>query len=239
MHEETRLRAVMLNEILTAARKAAGLSRSEVARAVGMSDSGYGFLESGKTKTTDKWRELADVLGIPHDAVRDAMHGAPRSAPNARSVPLITRPDGSVIGRVPHAADERTMAPRLIPVLGHASAGSSGRLTIGEPISYEVCPPWLDKATDAYFLYTAGTSMVPRFLPGEMISVHPGRPYSKGDFVVVQYEDAGETVGIVKEFVGWADDGDLVLAQFNPASEIRLSAGSVRDIHRVVIPGLG
>jgi SOS-response transcriptional repressor LexA len=227
-----------LADMIVAARKAKGLSRSEVARAVGMSDSGYGFLESGKTKTTDKWRELADALGLAHDKVRDAMDGTPRRAPNAKSVRLITRADGSVIGGFGGAADDRLTPPRLVPVLGHAAAGASGRLIIGEPISYEASPPWLDKAQGAYLLYVAGDSMVPRFYPGEMISIHPGRPYAKGDFVVVQVDEDGDTVGLVKEFVGWADNGDLLLTQFNKPQEIRIAGETVKDIHRVVIPGL-
>lgn len=227
-----------LANLITEARKEKGLSRSEVARAVGMSDSGYGFLESGKTKTTDKWRELADALGLAHDKVRDAMDGSPRSAPNAKSVRLIARADGSMIGSFNGASDDRTAPPRLVPVLGHAAAGSSGRLIIGDPISYEATPPWLDKAQGAYLLYVAGDSMEPRFYPGEMISVHPGRPYAKGDFVVVQVDEEGETVGLVKEFVGWADNGDLLLTQFNKPKEIRLAGETVKDIHRVVIPGL-
>lgn len=227
-----------LAEMIVAARKAKGLSRSEVARAVGMSDSGYGFLESGKTKTTDKWRELADALGLAHDKVRDAMDGTPRRSPNAKSVRLITRPDGTVIGGFAGGSDDRTSPPRLVPVLGHAAAGASGRLIIGEPIGYEASPPWLDKAQGAYLLYVAGDSMVPRFYPGEMISAHPGRPYAKGDFVVVQVEEDGEVVGLVKEFVGWSDDGDLLLTQFNKPQEIRIAGETVKDIHRVVIPGI-
>lgn len=227
-----------LSELISAARKDKGLSRSDVARAVGMSDSGYGFLESGKTRTTEKWRELADVLGLAHDQVRDAMDGSPRRAPNARSVRLITRPDGTMIGGIGGASDDRTSPPKLIPVLGHAAAGASGRLIIGDPISYEVCPPWLEKAQGAYLLYVAGDSMVPRFFPGEMISVHPGRPYAKGDFVVVQVDEGGELVGLVKEFVGWSDEGDLLLTQFNKPQEIRIAGETVKDIHRVVIPGI-
>lgn len=239
-----------LSELLSTARQAAidsgrsGASMEDVAFAVGISKAAYAKLENGKSKSTSRWRELADYLGISHDDILRAMPTISPSGGDShrqtRSVRLITRPDGSVIGHSPGMADNRTRMPSMSPVLGHAAAGAHGYVTIGDPIAYEPTPPELENAQEGYLLYVSGESMVPRFFPGERISVHPGRPYSRNDFVVVQFDDGSpEHVGMVKQFQGYDDaTGDLLLTQYNPSAEIRVPGDKVREIHRVVIPGL-
>lgn len=242
--------AQTLSELLTTARQdaiargRADCSMEDVAHAAGMSKAAYAKLENGKSKSTTRWRDIADYLEIGHDEFLAAM---PSISPaggqiprETRGVKLITRADGTVIGAAPGMSNSRTRMPSISPVLGHAAAGASGYLIIGEPIAYEPTPPELENAQDGYLLYVSGESMVPRFFPGERISVHPGRPYSRNDFVVVQFDDGSpEHVGMVKQFVGYDDDsGDLLLSQYNPAMELRVPGDKVREIHRVVIPGL-
>jgi phage repressor protein C with HTH and peptisase S24 domain len=239
-----------LSELLASARQAAiqsgrtDASMEDVAFAAGMSKAAYAKLENGKTKSTTRWRELADHLGISHDDFIKAMPSvspAGGASPRvSRGVRLMQRPDGTYIGGAPGMADNRTRMPSMSPVLGHAAAGAHGYVIIGDPIAYEPTPPELENAQEGYLLYVSGESMVPRFFPGERISVHPGRPYSRNDFVVVQFDDGSpEHVGMVKQFQGYDDEtGDLLLSQYNPATEIRVPGDKVREIHRVVIPGL-
>lgn len=239
-----------LSELLAGARQSAvdggrkGFSMEDVAFAAGISKAAYAKLENGKSKSTTRWREIADYLGISHDEILRAMPtispSGGESTREPRSVRLMQRPDGTYIGAAPGMSDGRARMPSMSPVLGHAAAGAHGYVIIGEPIAYEPTPPELENAQDGYLLYVSGESMVPRFFPGERISVHPGRPYSRNDFVVVQFDDGSpEHVGMVKQFQRYDDEsGDLILSQYNPATEIRVPGDKVREIHRVVIPGL-
>lgn len=239
-----------LAELLATARKSAiqegrtDCSMEDVAFAAGISKAAYAKLENGKSKSTTRWREIADYLGIDRDAILEAMPSISlaggQSPRESKGVRLVQRPDGSFIGSKPGMSDARKAMPSMSPVLGHAAAGAHGYVIIGDPIAYEPTPPELENAQDGYLLYVSGESMVPRFFPGERISVHPGRPYSRNDFVVVQFDDGSpEHVGMVKQFQGYDDEtGDLLLSQYNPAIEIRVPGEKVRDIHRVVIPGL-
>jgi len=239
-----------LAEILANARQAGiksgrtDCTMEDVAFAAGISKAAYAKLESGKSKSTTRWREIADYLGISHDEMLAAMPSISpaggQSPREPRSVRLIQRPDGTFIGGAPGMADNRARMPSMSPVLGHAAAGAHGYVIIGEPIAYEPTPPELENAQDGYLLYVSGESMVPRFFPGERISVHPRRPYSRNDFVVVQFDDGSpEHVGMVKQFQGYDDEtGDLLLSQYNPPIEIRVPGDKVKEIHRVVIPGL-
>lgn len=215
-------------------------SMEDVAHAAGISKAGYAKLESGASKSTTRWQAIADHLGIPYDDVMDAMPwvnlaGGQSARPAGSGVRLTQRGDGSIVGnRAPVRA-----APPLMPVLGHAAGGAGGHLIMGGPMEYRPTPTELENVPDGYLLRVSGESMVPRFFPNELLSIHPGRPYTRNDFVVVQFESGGETHGMVKQFVRWDDGtGDLVLSQYNPATEIRVPADTVKEVHRVVLPGL-
>ena len=97
----------------------------------------------------------------------------------------------------------------------------------------------LASVNNAYAVFVSGDSMEPRYLPGETVYVHPGKPVRKGHFVVVQI--AGDTDdapprGFVKKFVGWIGSR-LVLEQYNPPGEIEFDKADVISVHRIVLAG--
>ena len=168
--------------------------------------------------------------------MRDAQRDA-RLAKNGATVRSTGNP------ALPFAVVRPSLAPRKIPVVGRV-AGSpygEGHLIMTEVIDQTDCPPWLEDVQDAYALYVVGTSMVPRFYPGEMVFIHPWRQPRPDDFVVAQIRDSAtdELHGYVKQFVGFDKKG-LRLRQFHPKLDLpTIPAGTVHALHKVTIPGLG
>lgn len=105
----------------------------------------------------------------------------------------------------------------------------------GEVVDQVPCPPELDSVPNAYAVYAVGDSMEPRYRAGELIFVHPNKPYKRGDFVVVQINVDGEDAphGFIKEFVSLSPT-TLTLRQFNPKKEIEFDRKKVISVHRIV-----
>jgi phage repressor protein C with HTH and peptisase S24 domain len=80
--------------------------------------------------------------------------------------------------------------------------------------------------------------MEPRYFSGEVVYVHPTKPYRKNDFVVVQI-DAGNgdpPLGFIKQFIQLTPTR-LVLCQFNPKKEIEFERKKVLSIHKILFAG--
>lgn len=130
--------------------------------------------------------------------------------------------------------------PMDVPVYGTASGSALGlkkeSMEIrAEPVDYVRRAPGLAAAKEAYALYVENNSMAPRFPPGELIMVHPGRPVRPGDIVVVRIQTAEHTPveTFIKIMVRQTDD-DLICRQYNPDAEICFRATTVKSVHRVL-----
>lgn len=130
--------------------------------------------------------------------------------------------------------------PRDVPVFGTASGSAMGaeqgawQMT-SDPVDYVRRAPGLATARDAYALYVENDSMEPRFPPGELVFIHPGRPVRSGDVVVIQTQNAehAQLETYIKILVRRAN-GDVVCRQYNPNAEIRFKASTVISVHRVL-----
>lgn len=213
-----------LSELLLEYRHKTGLRREDIAHGAGISLAMLSKLETGRAKSTSHWRDLANVLGIPHAEFIESMPQLQPAGGAPKSVKLIRSPDGSYIGRAAGLSDSRTAPPELSPVMGSGD----------EPIDHAPTPPELQNVRGGYMVYATDSAMEPRFFVGERLSVHPGRPYAAGDFVVVALADGAR---VARKFVRWNGD-DLVLAQYAPPQEIRVPRADVQSVHRVLIPGL-
>lgn len=127
--------------------------------------------------------------------------------------------------------------PYDVPVMGTA-AGSHIRgafqLTPG-PVDIVRRPPALMGARDLYALYVEGTSMEPRFHPGDLIYVHPRKPPRVNDPVVVQCFDGSddEIAAMVGIFLKWTPT-HLHIAKYNPQSEVQILRETVKAVHKVL-----
>lgn len=145
--------------------------------------------------------------------------------------------------------------PRDLPYYGTAlahdlSIGADGHmveveqhiLDLVDAIEWRVRPPRLSGRRDAYGAFVQGTSMQPRYDPGDPVAVDPRAPLHIGDDVIVQLyaddeEDAGDqprvAMALIKQLVkrsaSWVE-----LRQFEPAMTFRIEMRRIAAIHRIV-----
>ena len=99
-------------------------------------------------------------------------------------------------------------------------------------------PPLLEGRKDVYALYVSGSSMEPRYEPGDPVVVDPKRAPKPGDDVIVQIRD-GEGDGtiiraaLIKRLVR-RTAVFVELRQYNPATTFRVPVDRVASMHRVL-----
>lgn len=124
-----------------------------------------------------------------------------------------------------------------LEVLGTSRGGEDGKLIFnGQVIETIPRPPILEGVEGAYACMVIGDSMKPRFRQGEKVWVHPYRPPTREDGVVVQLhpENDGEPPeGYIKEFVK-RTSLVVVLKQFNPEGEFEIEVPLIKSVHVIV-----
>lgn len=165
--------------------------------------------------------KLAELVGVDPDDLR----GTAASTRTGVRKPFIRLP--------PTTADR-------IPVMGVAEGGGEGKsLWNGEVVDHVARPPALSGAPNGYATYVIGTSMEPRYHPGELIYVHPGKPVTVGAYVLVQLKAPAEgepPLALIKRLAKRTAT-KIVLEQFNPAKQLDIPARDVVSIHRIVASG--
>ena len=124
--------------------------------------------------------------------------------------------------------------------MGVGEGGGEGKsLWNGEVVDYVPRPPALAGAPNGYATYVIGTSMEPRYHPGELIYVHPGKPVTAGAYVLVQLKAPAEgepPLALIKRLAKKAGHR-IVLEQFNPPKQFDVPAKDIVSIHRIVGSG--
>lgn len=135
------------------------------------------------------------------------------------------------------AVPARQQMPSDVPVFGTA-AGSHLRgafqLETGTTIDFVRRPPALTGAKDAYALYVEGSSMEPRYGPGDLVFVHPHRPARLGDAVIVQVAVSPGQIEASIGFLRKRTAEHVVLGKLNPEAEVQLKREHVAAVHRVL-----
>lgn len=170
-------------------------------------------------RTTPEW--LMSRQG-PEEAPADDVASAPAFVPADIEVP------------------SKDSMPRDLPVYGTAMGslvdGVEGvELFSSMPADLVRRPPALMGVPDAYALYVTGDSMYPAHPHGALRMVHPHRPFSPGDTVIVQtkHYEHGIAQGYIKTFRRRAG-GMLVLEQLNPEATIQIPLQFVVSVHKVM-----
>ena len=166
--------------------------------------------------------KLAELIGCSPDDLRETPAPS-RSGPRP---PFIRMP--------PLNPSDR------IRVMGVAEGGSDGRsLWNGEIVDYVARPPALSGAPNGYATYVIGTSMEPRYHPGEMVFVHPGKPVNNDDYVLVQLKPPAEgepPLALIKRLVKRTAT-KIVLGQFNPPKQLEFPVREILSVHKIVGSG--
>lgn len=251
-----------LSDKLTEKANELGITQTELASRVGVAQQSISELFNGNTSAPRKWREIAAILQIPEEEMRELMIEAGRESGKSTRLPKsfvdhfrkameedgVIKPPiqpgamvqpNATIGEPTDMVGRKT---RKIPVLGEAVGGEDGEYIFnGSVLDYVDCPPSLENVPNAYAVYIDGESMAPRFRPGETAWVHPTKPARRGDDVVVQIhrdrdDDGAPPRGFVKEFVGWTSS-KLLLRQFNPDRQIEFAREQVASVHPIILSG--
>jgi len=197
-----------------------GLSQKALGDKVGLSQPSIERIESGKTLNPGKIVELAKELGVSADYLRfgeDAgMHPA---SPPETLAPLAPAPSTG-IRMANHLGFSES---RDLPVIGKAAGGDGALVIDAAPIDWTFRPADLRGVQDAFAVYVTGDSMVPKYLDGDLLYVHPGRPIRKGRHILLETSDHH---GLVKRFEGWEED-HIVLTQYNPALTFRIQRSKI------------
>lgn len=123
-----------------------------------------------------------------------------------------------------------------LPVYAHAGLADIRTGTINfsaPPVAHQPRPRVFDCVRGVYAVIAIGSSMEPRFRPGETLYVNPWKQPRPGDYVVVRVRNKdGQTVGHVKRYV--AQRGSKhVFDQLNPPAEMTLGVEEA-EVHRIV-----
>jgi SOS-response transcriptional repressor LexA len=219
------IRGMDVREFLRGKLAERGLSMKEASERIGRNHAYLQqFLERGiPAVLPEEARErLADLIGVAPDALR---FGGP---------PTHTGPRPAYLRLPPANPADR------IPVMGVGEGGGEGKsLWNGEVVDYVPRPPALSGAPNGYATYVIGSSMEPRYHPGELIYVHPGKPVTAGAYVLVQLKPPQEgepPLALIKRLVKKAGSR-IVLEQFNPPKQFDVPAREVVSIHRIVGSG--
>ena len=202
-----------------------GLSMKEASERIGRNHAYLQqFLERGVPANLpeDVREKLASLIGVSPDHLRSA--GPPKES--VYRMPILKIP--------PATPGDK------IPVMGVGEGGGEGRsLWNGEIVDYVDRPPSLAGAPNGYATYVTGTSMEPRYHPGEMIYVHPGRPVTVGSYVLVQLraKSEGEPPPALIKRLAKKTGTKIVLEQFNPAKLFDIALKDVVSMHRIVGSG--
>ena len=187
-------------------------SQADLAQALGLDASAVSRMIKGERQI--KADELTKLARLLHLTPEQAMH-------------RLNEPESDDGQR--YLAD----AHGPIPVYRGAEAGEDDDLLFeeGGPGETIARPPVLDGVKGAFAVWCQGSSMEPKYEPGQRLYVHPNKPLRKNCFVVVRKKNGK---GLIKQFLGFEGDR-LVLRRLSPKpATFSLPRGDVDGVWRIV-----
>lgn len=227
--------AMTIGERIKEAREAKGWSQARLAKEIGASDaSTIGQAErraSGPGR--DNLAKIATALGVSADWLLHGAGAAAKPAPTEPEPPSNARTN---VGTLPDVGSW----PQDLPVYGTAEGGPDGafELNNGEITEWIRRPPILASVAKAYAVRCEGTSMVPVFEPGDLVCVHPRRPVSIGDYVLIVMKPAVEgenPAAFLKRLVRRTAD-EIEVDQLNGGKRRKFAWSKIDQVHYVVRP---
>lgn len=123
---------------------------------------------------------------------------------------------------------------------GHLASVERSSFDPDYHVRYLQRPPALSGAKDIYAIYFHGSSMEPRFEPGEIGIVDPRRHAGPGNYVLVQLrpdtcdEASDEVVSVLVKRLVRQNSNEIVLEQFNPPLIFSVPRARVAHVHRIM-----
>lgn len=181
----------------------------------------------------DTLRKIAPALGTTAEYLMDG-DLTPPVVDQPAAVPEDFR-------RLDMSVPNTALWPKDVPVWGSAMGSliqdnfEGTHVFSGEPIDYARRPPSLQGVRDAYAVYVTGDSMDPMHQHGQIRLVHPHRPPSPGDTVIVytRHWDSDPGQGYIKILRRRAGE-HLILEQLNPRATLTVPLKYVVSVHKVM-----
>ena len=174
-------------------------------------------------------KDLADKIGKQAQTLRRYVRH--EAEPRIEVAELIADVLGVGIDEVLGAEDAVIVTAnkaRMLPVYG--SAEDFDMIDLQEPIDSIETPPYLLNTIAAYAVYVAGETMVPRFNPGEIAFVHPGKPFKANDSVIVQLKTDNAVLKTFQKI----DDNEIILSQFSTSETVTYQRDNVKAVHKII-----
>ena len=213
---------------LKIARETIQCSQQELADEIALDKSAISHWERGRSFVPpNKIDAVARKLGVSPEWILFGVGPGPGDRPLQPGFSSPMAPDHfGMMKMMPYDT-----GPKDLAVYGSAQGGFDGEeVDIAYPIAHIPRPSQLIGAAKAFGVYVVGSSMEPRYFPGEIVLCSPGKPIKKGDFTVIELADHR---AIVKQFMS-ANDHEVRLRQLNPEIEKKLARRDVIGIHRIV-----
>jgi phage repressor protein C with HTH and peptisase S24 domain len=215
-----------LGSVLRTARKQKGFVLRQVALAVGATTQAVGNWEKdANLPSMENLRKAADYLGIDAEA---AHRGELRY--------LSSEADLSEVERISDIGLP-IRGPRDVEVLGVSVGGEDADFTFnGQVVEVVRRPPGIANLRNVFATHVIGTSMSPRYEPGDLLYCG-GRPPVPGDDVVIEMFPVGDaTMGkaYIKRLIKRTQTL-IVCSQFNPPREdIEFDPYAIKAMTRVI-----
>ena len=198
------------------------------------------WIRRGLEKPGKSQRGLAEALGIDPAGVTRLLQG--KRQLKAAEIDKISRYlDEQIPTKASAVRTEKVelvplstspFGPDEVPIYGYAAAGADDALHLanGDEVGRVLRHPRQRGVAGAFAVYVVGESMLPRYRPGEVVYLIPGRVPPRGDDCVIALHNGD---GYLKLFEGW-HDGVLQCGQFNPPDRKWLwRADEVLAVHSV------
>lgn len=202
-----------------------------------------------------KQQEIADLCDTDQPTISRWLHGAePQGVNRDKLFALATergvkprngdgRAAQALLKRSPHPDRQNAAAPEVggkIAVWGTAEGGDEGwSLWNGEIVEYIDRPPQLSGAPKGYAVYVTGTSMEPRYSPGEILYINPAKPVMAGSWVLVQARPSaeGEAPRAVIARLVRKTPTKYVFEKLNPQKQVEIPIKETASVHKIVGSG--
>jgi phage repressor protein C with HTH and peptisase S24 domain len=204
-------------------RELRGMSQTDLANAVGLSQPVINKLEKGEQASTKKLIEVAEALGVSPGTLD------PRYAAIQGSSTLEQIFDNS---RKP--IHHRFFGKSDLPVFSAVEGGSGELVVSSDPIDVVPRPWYLAEVNNAYGVVITGESMFPAYEPGDMALVNPKLTYMRGrDHIFTTDPEDGHFKATIKRLVS-VTESEWKVEQFNPPKVFTLDRTVWKYANRVV-----
>lgn len=199
---------------LKQARRNADMTQLALAQKLGANQSTVAYWENGRSEPDSaRVQQLAQILNVTPEWLSFGQGGVAEPS-------VVFAHDSS---KIPVSRD--------LPIRGLAQASIHAALSLSDtPIAYAERPPQLAGNNQAFAVWVAGQSMVPRYRPGEIVFVDPNKPLTPGCSVVLVLSD---NTAFIKDYVG-ENRHSATVRQYNPARTMDIDRKKISGIYRIV-----